>query len=240
MPSLAPPLSSAGAAGDELKKMAETRPTVTVQSLNGQTDAAFKFVSSNFELSLSAKEARKNLPQALDGSYFGARSNSCHDSGLILPSIRIPQGRGSRSMQMEQRKNPTGAGFGTRNGNCTTTPILVLHRAPLRIPGYLAIGYYLPRRRGTPFLGLVCVLMREDVFWLPRKKHFPDFLFSRDLMTKTANLKHFWHTLCHQKRVPKWSILRRTRLGHSGSPPRGKDRKGSSRLTLNGRGKYVV
>jgi hypothetical protein len=62
MPSLAPPICSAGAAGGEIKKTTETWPTVTVQSLNELTDAAFKFVSSNFELSRSAREARKTFP----------------------------------------------------------------------------------------------------------------------------------------------------------------------------------
>ena len=60
------------------------------QFSNGRTDTAFKFVSSNFEMARSAKEAKKNLPKALDGSYFGARSNSCRKRRPDSTSHPIP------------------------------------------------------------------------------------------------------------------------------------------------------
>lgn len=176
MPSLAPPLSSAGAAGSELKT-AETRPTVTVQSLNGLTDARFKFVSSN--LSFSYRQGRQEKPSP------GARWKLLWCSVPLLPRLRpdsalhphSPKSE-SRWMQIEQGKNLTGAWFRTRNGICKTTPqswSCIKH--PLRTPGYLAIGYYLTRRRGTPFIGPACVLMRECAFWLPRIKPFQGFYF---------------------------------------------------------------
>ena len=56
------------------------------------------------ELSRSAREARRNLPKTVDGCYFGARSNSCHDSGPVLPSIGISQGREVARCRSNQEK----------------------------------------------------------------------------------------------------------------------------------------
>ena len=165
----------------------------------------------------------------------------------LLPRLRPDStfhrhspGSGCRSIEFESGKNPTGAGFRTRNGICMTIPILVKHRAPFTNPGYLTIGYYLPRRRGTPFLALVCVLMHDDVFWLPRKKHFPSFLFSRDSMIETRESKAFLIFFSPSKACARRIFLEENGTWTCRFPEEGKNRKDTSRLPLNGRGVIYI